>query len=57
MTTKKRSKSKPKPVIIKYSEQRLAIGYTELLRLRQAVRQAELLAKLSKLGSGDLRSN
>jgi hypothetical protein len=50
MMTKKPSKSKPKPVI-KYSGQRLAIGYAELLRLRQAVRQAELLAKTSRSGA------
>ena len=55
MMTKK-SKSKPKPVI-KFSEQRLAIGYAELLRLRQAVRQAELLAKMSKSGASELRNN
>jgi hypothetical protein len=54
--TTKKSKSKPKPVI-KYSDQRLAIGYAELLRLRQAVRQAELLAMVSESDSSELRSN
>jgi hypothetical protein len=56
MTTKKPSKPKPTPVI-KFSEQRLAIGYAELLHLRRAVRQAELLAKMPKSGASELRSN
>jgi hypothetical protein len=62
MRTQKRPGSKL--VIRKFSAQRLTIRgaklihlYTELLRLRQAVRQAELLAKVPKSGSNELRSN
>jgi len=44
MTTKKRLMEKPKTLIRKYSAQHLTLRYSELLRLRQAVRQAESLA-------------
>jgi hypothetical protein len=44
MATKERPIPKSKMVIRKGSEQCLAIQYADLLRLRQAVRQAELLA-------------
>jgi hypothetical protein len=43
MTAKEHPIPKSKMVIRKGSEQCLAIQYAELLRLRQAVRQAELL--------------
>jgi hypothetical protein len=57
MRAKKHPKPKSKMVIRKFSAQRLTIQYAELLRLRQAVRQAELLAMVSKSGSNELRSN
>jgi hypothetical protein len=57
MRVKKRPTPKLKMVIRKYSAQRLTIQYEELVRLRQAVRQAELLAKVSKSGPSELRSN
>jgi len=44
MTAKDPQIPKSKLVIRKSSEQCLTIQYAELLRLRQAVRQAELLA-------------
>jgi hypothetical protein len=44
MTAKEHPISKSKMVIRKGSEQCLAVQYGELLRLRQTVRQAELLA-------------
>jgi hypothetical protein len=43
MTDKKHLIPKSKILIREFSEQRLADRYTELLRLRQAVRQAEML--------------
>jgi hypothetical protein len=57
MRTKKRPTPKSKLVIRKHSVQRLTIQYADLVRLRQAVRQAELLAAVSKSDSGNLRSN
>jgi hypothetical protein len=57
MRAKKRATPKSKIVIRKYAAQRLTMQYAELVRLRQAVRQAELLAGGSKSGSNDLRSN
>jgi hypothetical protein len=57
MGAKKRPTPKSKLVIRKHSAQRLTIKYAELVRLRQAVRQAELLAAVSKSDSGNLRSN
>jgi hypothetical protein len=57
MTPKKRQMPKPKAVIRKDFAQgstirstELAQLYTELVRLRQAVRQAELLARRAKVG-------
>jgi hypothetical protein len=56
MTAKKRPIPKPKTVIHKYSAQRLTIRsakllrlYAELLRLRQAVRQAESQTRRAKV--------
>jgi hypothetical protein len=57
MRAKKRPKPKSKAVIRKYSAQRLTNQYAELVRLRQAVHQAELSVAVSKSGSSDLRSN
>ena len=57
MRAKKRPKPKSKIVIRKFSVQRLTTKYAELVRLRQAVHQAELLAAVPKSGSSDLRSN
>ena len=57
MGAKKRPTPKLKMAIRKHSAQRLTIQYAELVRLRQAVRQAELLAAVSKSDSGNLRSN
>ena len=57
MRTKKRPIPKPKTVMCKFSAQlpkirgtELAHLYTELLRLRQAVHQAELSARRAKVG-------
>ena len=57
MRVKKRPTPKSKIVVRKYSAQRLTMQYAELVRLRQAVRQAELLAKVTKSGSNELRGN
>jgi hypothetical protein len=57
MRAKKRPKPKSKTVIRRFSAQRLTIQYAELLRLRQAVHQAELSVAASRSGSSDLRSN
>ena len=53
MRVKKRPTPKSKIVVRKYSAQRLTMQYAELVRLRQAVHQAELLAKVTKSGSND----
>lgn len=50
MTIKKRSIKRPKTAMRQCSAQHLAIRYMELLRLRQAVRQAEL--KTGRLKAG-----
>jgi hypothetical protein len=57
MRVKKRPTPKSKIVVRKYSAQRLTMQYAELVRLRQAVHQAELLAKVTKSGSNELRGN
>ena len=49
MAVKKRSIKKPKTVIREHSAQRLAVRYEELLRLRQAVRQAESQTRRAKV--------
>jgi hypothetical protein len=50
MTAKERGITKSKTANRKYSAQRLTIRYGELLRLRRAVRQAELQAGRAKVG-------
>jgi hypothetical protein len=57
MRVKKRPTPKSKIVVRKYSAQRLTMQYAELVRLRQAVHQAELLDKVTKSGSNELRGN
>ena len=64
MTAKKRPMRKPKTAIRNYSALRPAIGnaelarlHAEVVRLRQAVHQAELLAAVSKSGSSAPRNN
>ena len=56
MTAKDPQIPKSKLVIRKSSEQYLTFQYAELLRLRQAVRQAELLNGRSQSDSARLKS-
>ena len=56
MTVKEPSVPKLKMVTSNGSERYLAIQYAELLRLRQAVRQAELLAGGGQSDSARLKS-
>ena len=56
MAVKKRSIKKPKTVIREHSAQRLAVRYEELLRLRQAVRLAELVTGRARVAI-DLQNN